>query len=164
VPRRHKARVRRVRRVVRSVDTWTVFKVSVPFYLAVYVIMLTAAVALWKVADVTRTVENVENFLTNYGWETFQFKEKALFRATWTIGLFLAVAGVGFNVLLATLFNLIADLTGGIRVTVLEEEVRLVPRARVQAAELAGSADEPTAVELTDPTSELIRVTPRRGR
>ena len=38
-------------------------------------------------------------------------------------GLFLVVGMTGFAVLMATLFNLITDLVGGIRVSVLEEEV-----------------------------------------
>ena len=43
-------------------------------------------------------------------------------------GLFAAVGLTGFIVLLATLFNLITDLVGGIRVSVLEEEVVVKPR------------------------------------
>ena len=37
--------------------------------------------------------------------------------------MFVAVGLTGFAVLLATVFNLITDLVGGIRVSVLEEEV-----------------------------------------
>ena len=40
--------------------------------------------------------------------------------------LFGVVLGTGLWVLLATIFNLITDLVGGVRVTVLEEEVRIV--------------------------------------
>jgi len=36
--------------------------------------------------------------------------------------LVLSIAGVAFNVLLCVLFNLISDLTGGVRITVIEEE------------------------------------------
>ena len=38
------------------------------------------------------------------------------------IGLILVIAGTGLNVLLAVLFNLISDLVGGVRITVIEEE------------------------------------------
>ncbi|MEY4338503.1 MAG: hypothetical protein RLZ14_353, partial [Actinomycetota bacterium] len=41
----------------------------------------------------------------------------------WTGGLFLVIGLTGLMVLAATLFNLITDLVGGIRVSVLEEEV-----------------------------------------
>ena len=40
--------------------------------------------------------------------------------------LFGVMLGTGLWVLLATIFNLITDLVGGVRVTVLEEEVRIV--------------------------------------
>ena len=43
----------------------------------------------------------------------------------------LAIAGVTFNVLLAALYNLISDLTGGVRITVIEEEsARFTPPKR----------------------------------
>ena len=40
--------------------------------------------------------------------------------------LFGVILGTGFWVMLATIFNLITDLVGGVRATVLEEEVRIV--------------------------------------
>ena len=45
------------------------------------------------------------------------------FDNAWIGGLFAAVALTGLAVLVATLFNLITDLVGGVRLTVLEEEV-----------------------------------------
>ena len=132
--RRPRPRVRRVRRVIRSVDTWTVFKVSLVFYLAMYVIFLVASVLIWRVANATGTLDNVQTFLTHYGWSTFQFRGGEIYHAVWIIGLFLVVAGIGLNVTMATLFNLIADLVGGVRVTVLEEEVRLRPRVQITKA------------------------------
>ena len=123
---RAKPRVRRVRRVVRSVDTWTVFKVSAIFFLIAYIIVLVAGVLLWNLANSTGTVDNVERFFESFGWESFEFKGGEIYHSYWIIGLFLVVAGTGLNVTLAVLFNLIADLVGGIGVTVLEEEVRVV--------------------------------------
>jgi preprotein translocase subunit SecF len=46
-----------------------------------------------------------------------------MFRGLWILGLFWVVLATGLLVLAATVFNLIADLVGGVRVTVLEEEV-----------------------------------------
>jgi hypothetical protein len=108
---------------VRSVDTWSVFKVSFAFSLLLYVTTLISLVLLWNVANVTGTVDNVERFLESFGWEEFEFDGEQLFRAAWSIGIFLAIGATGFAVLAATTFNLVADLLGGIRVTVLEEEV-----------------------------------------
>lgn len=121
--RRGRPRVRRVTRVVRHVDTWSIFKVSLVFNTILYLVCLTAGVLLWNVAHATGTVDNVEKFFEQFGWETFEFHGGELYHNAWIAGLFVAVGLTGFAVLLATLFNLITDLVGGIRVSVLEEEV-----------------------------------------
>lgn len=120
---RRRPRVRRVTRVVRHVDTWSVFKVAVVFNLFLYGVCLTAGVLLWQVAQNTGTVDNIERFFENFGWETFQLKGGEIFHNAWIAGLFVIVGLTGLAVLMATLFNLITDLVGGIRVSVLEEEV-----------------------------------------
>ncbi len=125
--RRPRPRVRRVRRVVRSIDTWTVFKVSILFYVVAYAVLLVAGVLLWNLAYTTGTIENIQEFFKDFGWNNYQFYGDRIFHASWIVGMFLVVAGTGLNVTLAVLFNLISDLVGGIGVTVLEEEVRVVP-------------------------------------
>ena len=57
-----------------------------------------------------------------FALEEFAFEGEQIFRAVALGSLVLAVAGTGFMVLVAILLNLISDLTGGIRVTVVEEE------------------------------------------
>lgn len=138
--RRRRPRVRRVTRVLRHVDTWSVFKVALVFNLFLYLVCLTAGVLLWQVAYTTGTVSNVERFFEGFGWETFEFKGGEIYHAAWIAGLFVAAGLTGLAVLMATLFNLITDLVGGVRVTVLEEEV--LPREqrqprRVQRAQRA---------------------------
>ena len=123
LPRPRRPRVRKVTRVVRHVDTWSVFKVALVFNAFVYAVCLVAGVLLWQVAQNTGTVDNVERFFETFGWESFELKGGEIYHAAWVAGLFLGVGGTGLIVLAATLFNLITDLVGGIRVTVLEEEV-----------------------------------------
>ena len=120
-----KPRVRRVTRVIRDVDPWSVFKVMIIFHFAVYLVVLIASVLLWNVANTTGTIDNVERFMESFGWETFTFDGGQLFHNLWVIGLLLVFLLTGVAVLGATVFNLIADLVGGVRVTVLEEEVVL---------------------------------------
>jgi len=126
--RRAKPRVRRVTRVVRHVDTWSVFKVALVFNVILYLVCLTSGVLLWNVAHATGTIDNIEKFFEQFGWESFEFKGGEIYHNAWTGGLFVAVGLTGFAVLMATLFNLITDLVGGIRVSVLEEEVIARPR------------------------------------
>jgi hypothetical protein len=116
-------RVRRVTRVLRHVDPWSTFKVALLFSLVGYLVTMTSGVLLWRVADSTGTLDNVERWFTQFGWETFELKGGEVFHNAWVIGLFGAIALTGGLVLLATLFNLVSDIVGGVRLTVLEEEV-----------------------------------------
>ena len=118
-----KPRVRRVTRVVRHVDPWSVFKIAIVANLVLYLILLTAGVLLWNVSYATGTVDNVERFFESFGWSSFEFNGGELYHNAWIGGLFLVIGFTGLAVLLATLFNLITDLVGGMRFTVLEEEV-----------------------------------------
>lgn len=116
-------RVRKVSRVLRAIDAWSVFKISIIFYLVLYAICLVAGVLLWNVAYSTGTIDNLSNFFESFGWKSFEFRGGEIFHNAWILGLFMVVGLTGLNVVLATLFNLIADLVGGVRLTVLEEEV-----------------------------------------
>ena len=118
--------VRRVSRVIRDIDPWSVFKVGLAFHLVCYFVTLISLVLLWNVAQSTGTLDNVENFMESFGWETFRFDGSELFGNLWILGLLGVILGTGLWVLLATVFNLITDLVGGVRVTVLEEEVRII--------------------------------------
>ena len=118
-------RVRRVTRVVRDIDPWSVFKIGLIFHFVIYLIALVALVLLWSVASATGTIDNIQQFMKSFGWESFQFKGGQLFFNVMILGLLGVVLGTALWVLAATIFNLITDLVGGIRVTVLEEEVVL---------------------------------------
>lgn len=116
-------RVRRVTRVVRDVDAWSVFKVGLVVHLCLYVVALVSGVLLWNVASATGTIDNVEQFLTSFGWESFTFAGRQMFTSAALLGIVLVVLGTGLWVLGAVIFSLVTELVGGIRVTVLEEEV-----------------------------------------
>ncbi len=116
-------RVRRVTRVIRDIDPWSVFKVGLVFHLVLYFVVLVASVLLWSVASATGTVDNIERFMESFGWESFSFDGWQLFRSLMVLGLMAVVLLTGLWVLVVTIFNLIADLVGGVQVTVLEQEV-----------------------------------------
>ena len=116
-------RVRRVTRVIREIDPWSAFKVGLAFHLVVYFTVLIASVLLWSVASATGTIDNIERFLMSFGWESFQFHGWTLLMNEVLLGLLLVALLTIVWVLGATMFNLITDLVGGIRVSVLEEEV-----------------------------------------
>jgi hypothetical protein len=150
--RRRRPRVRKVTRVVRHIDAWSVLKVSVLFYVVLFVILLVAGVLLWNLAESTGTVRNVEGFIRDlFNLEKFDVSGRSLFRASWTLGVFLVIAGTGLNVTMAVLFNLISDLVGGVRVTVLEEEVVLAPRTTRVKGRRPGVAAESSVEAAPEP-------------
>ena len=122
--------VRRTTRVLRHIDPWSVFRVALVFHFVLYLTLLLTGVLLWNVANATGTVDNVERFMESFGWDTFQFKGGELFHQAWVLGLFVVVGMTGLAILAVTTFNLITDLMGGIRVTILEgkPEVKKSPK------------------------------------
>jgi hypothetical protein len=112
--------VRRTTRVLRHIDPWSVFRVALVFHFVLYLTLLLTGVLLWNVANATGTVDNVERFMESFGWDKFQFKGGELFHQAWVLGLFVVVGMTGLAILAVTTFNLITDLVGGIRVTILE--------------------------------------------
>ena len=116
---------RKVHRLVRHIEPWSVLKISLIFFFCIWVILLTAAVLLWQVAASSGIIDNIESFIEEiFALEkgSFSFEAGQMFRAYAVGGLVMVVAATGFTVLLAVLFNLISDLTGGVRITVVEEE------------------------------------------
>jgi hypothetical protein len=59
----HVPQARRVRRVIRKVEPWTVLRFSLFFYLSICLVLLVAGVVLWQVGDSTGVRDNVEGFV-----------------------------------------------------------------------------------------------------
>jgi hypothetical protein len=116
-------RARKVKRIVRHIDPWSVLKLSLLFYACLFVVVMVAGTLLWNLAGAAGTIASLESFIKDIGaFKTFSFSGGTIFRASFLAGLILVVAGSGLNVLLTVLFNLISDLVGGIRISVIEEE------------------------------------------
>ena len=190
-PRKPKVRARKVRRIVRHIEPWSVLKISVLFFLSIFLIICVASAVLWNAArsagrhrrrrelhhlarlrelrghrrrpghhdpdhpdhdrrrrragrggrarrrprspprlqDETSTLPDEDGDCAE-GQRLvggFKFEDQQIFRAFALGGVVLVLAGAAASVVLALLFNLISDLTGGVRVTVLEEEPTRAP-------------------------------------
>ncbi len=127
---RRRLQARKVRRVIRHIDPWSVLTFSVLFHLCLFAALLLASVLVWNVADEAGTIENVESFIRELGdYETFEIDGEAIFRAAVAIAGIMTLAASVLVVLLTVMFNLLSDLLGGVRVTVIEEEtVRIKPQ------------------------------------
>lgn len=110
------------RRMVRRVDTWTVFKVSLFFYLLGLVILLVAGVILWNVASTFGTITGLEKSIRSlFDLTHFQIKPRPLLEYTAAGGIVLAVLGTIMNTVAALIYNLIADIAGGVQIVVVTE-------------------------------------------
>jgi hypothetical protein len=84
---------------------------------------------VWNAAEASGTIENLEALILDLGdYETFEIDGDAIFRAAVAIAGILTLASSVLLVLLTVVFNLISDLVGGIRVTVIEEETVRIRR------------------------------------
>lgn len=124
-------KVRKVHRVVRHLDIWSVAKVATVFALCGYVVGMISGYLLWQAADRVGTIDGIEGFFEDAGgYDTFVILGDVVFRSAAIAGLLLAGLWVFAAVLGALLFNLISDLTGGIRMTVIDEDLIVAPARR----------------------------------
>ena len=116
-------RARRVHRLVRHIEPWSVLKLALVFYFCIWVIMLVSGAILWRVAVSSGVIDNIEGFIASLlVLDNFKFNGSELFRAYAVGGLLMVLIATGFTVLATVLFNLISDLIGGVRITVIQEE------------------------------------------
>ena len=118
-----KASARRVRRVVRHIDTWSVFKVASIFVACIWGVVVLASLLVWRAAVTSGSVENTEDFIIDLGFEDFNFNPQQMFEALLSAGAVIAIASIFFIWLLTVLFNLICDITGGLRITMIEQDL-----------------------------------------
>lgn len=125
-------KVRRVHRVIRHVEVWSVFKVTATLAACGYVMVLVSGYLLWRAADRVGTLDGVEGFLEDAGgYDRYELLGGTVFRVAAVGGIVVAAGFVAMAVLGTVLFNLISDITGGIRMTVIDEDLVVVPtRAR----------------------------------
>lgn len=116
-------RGRRVRRVVRRIDLWSVLKLSLALYFCMYVATMATLAALWGLAYSSGTIDKLQSFLGDVGLEDFHFYGARMFKACLAIGGVAVIAATVATVLATALVNVISEITGGIRVVVIEEDV-----------------------------------------
>lgn len=116
-------RGRRVRRVIRRIDLWSVLKLSLILYLCLYVATLATLAALWGLAYSSGTIDKLQSFLGDVGLENFHFYGARMFRACAAVGGVGVIAATVATVLAVAIINVISEVTGGIRVVVIEEDV-----------------------------------------
>ncbi len=118
--------VRRVRRIIRKFDPWTVLKVSFVLYLVGALAILLGLVIFWtlvRTAGIPQMIETTISSIGLFSDVNIIPPEEQLLRAAIFLGVAWAVVMTGITTLGAVLYNLISDVVGGIEVVVLEESI-----------------------------------------
>lgn len=123
--------VRRVRRIIRKFDAWTVFKVSVIVWFVAAIAFVLGLVMFWSVLTASGIPDRITEFLIDItlleeGSAPFANTEQFMRLAVYS-SLLLAVVGTGTTTLLAIIYNLVSDVVGGIEIIVLEETLNAGP-------------------------------------
>jgi hypothetical protein len=131
--------VRRVRRIIRKIDPWTVLKVALVFNAIASLVFVLGTWVVWSMSlqrgIPDRFVEIFESLTL-----TLTIDGELYFRVVVMLAIVGGILATALMTLSAVLYNLISDLVGGIEVTVLEETYNTVriqqapPPARVAPA------------------------------
>ena len=122
--------VRRVRRVIRKFDPWTVFKVSLLFHLVITLSVLLGLLILWAVVVNVGIPDALDRFLAlitviDEGDSFFNNGQRFIRVVVFFAAIF-SVTMTMLSTISAVLYNLISDVVGGVEVVMLEETL-LIP-------------------------------------
>jgi hypothetical protein len=117
--------VRRVRRIIRKIDAWTVFKVSSIFWSVAALGLVLGLIMFWSVVQASGIPDRITDFLVTVtlvedGTDPFG-DDDAFFRLALFGSIAWAILGCGLTTLGAVMYNLISDVVGGVEIVVLEE-------------------------------------------
>ncbi len=123
-PARERVRTGQVvrrRATIRRVDPWSVLKLSVIFYFVFLLVVMLGLAVFWSVVLRIGILDTLTGFLDDLQL-TLVINGSNIARALFLVGLLNVVLWTGINVFLAFLYNLVADLLGGMRIEMASEE------------------------------------------
>ena len=136
--------VRRVRRVVRKIDPWTVLKVSVIFNAIAGLIFVLGVWVMWSLAIQRGLPDRITEFFANFAL-VFNAEGELYFRVVVLLTIIAVIIFTGLLTLGAVMYNLISDVVGGIELIVLEETYAVVP---ARQAPVRPAVHMPTTAEV----------------
>ena len=149
--------VRRVRRVIRKIDPWTVLKVTLIFNAILGLAAVLGSIVFWSVfvnAGIPDKIAELAERLT-LSWEP---QGETYFRIVLLLSVMWTVVATGLATIGAVLYNLISDVVGGIEVVVLEETLAPatpVAPAKPRRVRRPQPAGKPTVIHPpTEPASD----------
>lgn len=134
--------VRRVRRVLRKIDPWTVFKFAIVFNAIAGLIFILGAWVMWSIALQRGIPEGIADIFESLTL-TFTPDGPLYFRALVLMTIVWWVTATAAMTLGAVIYNLISDLVGGVEYDVLEESFQQ-PKQRRRVPPQAPARPRPT--------------------
>ena len=111
-------RTRQTRVVLRKISPWSVFRFSVLFYFCLMLVLLLAGTFLYFLLGLTGVLSSITRLVQElFADKGFVISGLWLFLRGFGLGLVSVVLWSVVNLLGAVLYNLIADIVGGIEVT-----------------------------------------------
>ena len=140
-------------RVIRRVDLWSVLKLALVLYTCIYAAVLMATAGLWAFLNSSGLVDKFESFMRDVGFNNWQFHGPQMFKGVAAAGAILVLAFSVMSVVVVGLVNVVSELTGGIRITVIEEEPSSGHRRRVNPTLAQWEAEQQSARRRGDPAN-----------
>ncbi len=104
----------RRRLAIKRLDPWSVLKFGVFFNLVLFVVFLLVAGVIWFIVDRLQLVDQACEIALDVGFTTCGVNPGNLFQVLALLGGMWVVVQTAVLVFMAFLYNLIADLTGGL--------------------------------------------------
>ncbi|MGH2675845.1 MAG: DUF3566 domain-containing protein [Actinomycetota bacterium] len=115
---------RRVRVAIRRISPWSVLKISLVLYFCLLLVVMVGLGILYGVLSTAGILDSIAELLTGVGFGdaegTFEFDTGYVFRLLFLVGVISTALWAAFTVFVAFLYNIIADLLGGVEVTLVE--------------------------------------------
>lgn len=107
--------------MVRRVDPWSVLKISLVFYSCMLIIAMLANAVLWAFIARLGLIQQATEIAGALNI-ALTINTGNILQATFLVGVLAVIFMSSANVFLAFLYNLVADLIGGVRIDLAEDE------------------------------------------
>jgi thiosulfate reductase cytochrome b subunit len=117
------AALRQSRVEMSKIDLWSALKISLCFYLAGLALLLVTGLVVWLLLDASGGIRDFEKFMGDIlSAKDFHFVAPQILLGSVLVGLVLVALMSILTVIAAALYNVFADLVGGLEVTLTETE------------------------------------------
>ena len=106
---------------VHRVHPWSVLKLSLIFYFCMLLVVMAGLAMFWSIVIRVGVIQALQEEADKFG-AAVQVNGSNLARLVFLIGLINVVLWSAINVFMAFLYNLIADLVGGFRLTLSDDD------------------------------------------